>query len=163
LQGGIEFRWSPRPADWGDALRAAVPLYRWAPWFAGALAGCSVLLLVLGDLAAGCYGLVAAAVVGALVPLAARRSFRATPLAGRTVTGHADAHAVWLTVGDEARSVLRWSALPAWSETSRSIVLRTGADVASPVYAVPHRAFADPGDARRFRELLTRHVGPPAR
>jgi hypothetical protein len=141
LQGGIEFRWSPRPADWGDALRAAVPLYRWA----------------------GCYGLVAAAVVGALVPLAARRSFRATPLAGRTVTGHADAHAVWLTVGDEARSVLRWSALPAWSETSRSIVLRTGADVASPVYAVPHRAFADPGDARRFRELLTRHVGPPAR
>jgi hypothetical protein len=160
VQGGIEFRWSPRPADWRDALRAAVPLYRWAPWFAGALAGCSVLLVALGDVAAGCYGLVAAAVVAALLPLAVRRSYRATALAGRTVTGHADDHAVRLTIGEEARSVLRWSALPAWSETSRGIVLRTGAGAASPVYAVPHRAFTEPGDVRRFRELLARHIGP---
>ncbi|GDY28607.1 YcxB family protein [Gandjariella thermophila] len=163
MRGAIEFQWSPRPSDWRDALRAAVPLYRWAPWFAGALAACSVLLLVLGDVAAGCYGLVAAAVVAALVPLAAHRSFRAAPLAGRTVTGHADDQAIRLTIGDEARSVVRWSALPAWSETSRNIVLRTGPGAASPVYAVPHRAFADPADARRFRELLARHIGPAGR
>jgi len=159
-QGAIEFRWSPRPADWRDALRAAVPLFRWAPWFAAALAGCSLVLIAFGDLAAGAYGLVAAAVVAVLVPLAARRSFRSHPLAARTVTGYADEHTLRLTIGDEARSVVRWSALPAWSETSRSIVLRTAPGAGSPLYAVPRRAFAEPDDEQRFRELLARHVGP---
>jgi hypothetical protein len=162
-QRAVEFRWSPRPADWRDALRATVPLFRWAPWFAGALAACSLVLIGLGDVAAGVYGLVAAAVVAMLVPLAALRSFRANPLAARTVTGYADEDMLRLTIGDEARSVLRWSALPAWLPTSRSIVLRTGPGTGSPVYAVPRRAFTEPGDEQRFRELLARHVGPAGR
>ncbi|MFI9008367.1 YcxB family protein [Actinosynnema sp. NPDC053489] len=153
----VDFSWSPRPADWRDALRTAVPLYRWAPWFAAALAVLGVVVLVLGMTWAGVFGLVLAVIIIALVPVGTAVNFHNHPLAARTVTGTADAHSLRMSVGQAARSELSWSDLPGWAETARGFVLRTATTA---VYAVPHRAFADAEAVGAFRSLLTEHVGP---
>ncbi|WP_253766995.1 YcxB family protein [Goodfellowiella coeruleoviolacea] len=135
-------------------------MYRWAQWFAAVLAVFGVVLVVLGDVLPGLYGLLAAAVIAVLPALRIRASFQRHPLASRTVTGTADDHSVRMAVDELARSELAWTRLPAWQETPQGIVLRTGPGRADPIYPVPHRAFADPDDEQRFRELLHRHIGP---
>ncbi|MFE9746528.1 YcxB family protein [Saccharothrix saharensis] len=155
----VDFSWSPRPADWRDALRIAVPLYRWAPWFAAALGVLGVVVLVLGMTWAGVFGLALAVIIIALVPVGTAVNFHNHPLAAKTVTGTADAHSLRMSVGEAARSELSWAELPGWVETARGFVLRTGTTA---VYAVPHRAFADAEAVGRFRSLLVEHVGPAA-
>ncbi|GGP86623.1 YcxB family protein [Saccharothrix coeruleofusca] len=153
----VDFSWSPRPADWRAALRTAVPLYRWAPWFALALGAVGVVVLALGMVAAGLFGLALAVIIVALVPVGTAVNFHNHPLAAKAVTGTADQHSLRMAVGNTARSELAWSELPGWSETGRTFVLRTAS---SAMYAVPHRAFADPAAVERFRALLEQHVGP---
>ncbi|MGM1062069.1 YcxB family protein [Saccharothrix sp. Mg75] len=155
----VDFSWSPRPADWRDALRTAVPLYRWAPWFAAVLAVLGVVVLVLGMTWAGVFALALAAVIAALVPVGTAVNFHNHPLAAKTVTGTADAHSLRMSVGEAARSELNWDELPGWAETGRGFVLRTATTA---MYAVPHRAFAGDDDVARFRSLLAEHVGPAA-
>ncbi|WP_143532528.1 YcxB family protein [Saccharothrix sp. ALI-22-I] len=155
----VDFSWSPRPGDWRDALRIAVPLYRWAPWFAAALAALGVVVLVMGMTLAGVFGLVLAVIIIALVPVGTAVNFHNHPLAAKTVTGTADEHSLRMSVGEAARSELSWAELPGWVETARGFVLRTGTTA---VYAVPHRAFPDADAVAEFRSLLVEHVGPAA-
>ncbi|WNV88703.1 YcxB family protein [Umezawaea sp. Da 62-37] len=162
VSGSVDFRWSPEPADWGDALRSAVPMFRWATWFSVVVAAGSVVLLLSGQTAPGLFGLGAAVVVAVLVPVQVRIDFGGHPLAAGTVTATADDHSLRMTVGEAARSELPWAHLPTWTETRRGFILRTEAGARGPMYAVPHRAFEDNGDRNRFRDLLVRHVGPAA-
>ncbi|WP_433273118.1 YcxB family protein [Actinosynnema sp. CS-041913] len=155
----VDFSWSPRSADWGDALRAAVPLYRWAPWFGLALGVLGVVVLFLGMTWAGVFGIALAVIIIALVPVGAAVNFHNHPLAAKTVTGSADDHSLRMSVGDAARSELAWDELPGWSETPRGFVLRTATTA---MFAVPHRAFTGADDVDRFRSLLVAHVGPKA-
>ncbi len=155
----VDFSWSPRPADWRDALRTAVPLYRWAPWFGLALGAFGVVVLFLGMTWAGVFGVALAVVIVALVPIGTAVNFHNHPLAAKQVTGSADDRSLRMSVGDAARSELAWDDLPGWSETSAVFVLRTGS---AAMYAVPHRAFAGSDDVDRFRSLLVEHVGPAA-
>ncbi|RKT55960.1 YcxB family protein [Saccharothrix australiensis] len=155
----VDFSWSPRPGDWRDALRTAVPLYRWAPWFGAVLGALGVVVLFLGMTWAGVFGIALAVIIVALVPVGTAVNFHNHPLAAKPVTGSADAHSLRMSVGDAARSELAWAELPGWSETSRVFVLRTGT---AAMFAVPHRAFAGAEDVERFRSLLVAHVGPAA-
>ncbi|QFZ21817.1 YcxB family protein [Saccharothrix syringae] len=155
----VDFSWSPRPGDWSDALKIAVPLYRWAPWFAAVLGGLGVVVLLLGMTWAGVFALVLAAVIIALVPVGTAVNFHNHPLAARTVSGTADDHSLRMSVGEAARSEVDWADLPGWAETSRGFVLRTAG---AALYAVPHRAFADADAVAKFRSLLVEHVGPAA-
>lgn len=158
----LELRWDPRPADWGDALRAVTPLYRRSPWFAAALAMFAALLVTLGEPLPGVFGLVCAVVIAALPMVDVYTSFRRNPVAAATVTATVDESSMRLmTIDGTAYSDLRWSTLAGWLETNRSFVLRT--DKATALFPVPNRAFGEPGERRRFRELLERHVGPENR
>jgi hypothetical protein len=163
MSESVDFTWSPQPGDWRDALRTTVPMFRWAPWFAAALAVLSVVVLLLDMPWAGVFGLVLAAVIAVMVPVQITASFRNHPLAAKSVAGSADEHSLRMTVGESARSELDWAGLPGWTETARGFVLRTGEGTGAPAYAVPHRAFRDDADRDRFRTLLTDRVGPAAR
>jgi hypothetical protein len=155
----LELRWDPRPADWGDALRAVTPLYRWSPWYATAMATFGAVLVVLGM---ALPGIVCAVVIAALPMVDVYTSFRRNPVAAATVTATADESSMrMMTVDGTAYSDLRWSALAGWLETNRSFVLRT--DQASALLPVPNRAFGAQEERRRFRELLERRVGPEKR
>lgn len=155
----VDFTWSPQPSDWRQALRTAIPLYRWAPWFGLALAVLGAVVLAMGMTWAGVFGLALAVIIIALVPIGTAVNFHNHPLAAKTVTGTADSHSLRMSVGEAARSELDWSELPAWSETGGVFVLRTATTA---MYAVPHRAFPDPDAVDRFRSLLAEHVGPAA-
>lgn len=160
-QSGLELRWDPVPSDWADALRAVVPLYRWSPWFSVALAVFSVVLLFLGQPVPGIFGLVCAVVIAAIPFLGVWSSFRGNPVAGSTVTATVDENSLrMMTIDGTAYSDVRWSTLSGWLQTGRGFVLRTGNSQASAVYPVPHRAFEQPADRQRFRELLEQHLGP---
>ncbi|MBB5954161.1 hypothetical protein FHS29_000731 [Saccharothrix tamanrassetensis] len=155
----VDFSWSPQPGDWRDALRTAVPIYRWAPWFGLALGVLGVVVLFLGMTWAGVFGLALAVIIIALVPIGTAVNFHNHPLAAKAVTGSADDHSLRMSVGSAARSELAWDELPGWSETPRGFVLRTAGTA---MFAVPHRAFAATEDVDRFRSLLVEHVGPAA-
>lgn len=155
----FELRWDPRPGDWGDALRAVTPLYRWSPWFASALATFGAVLVVLGLPLPGVFGIVFGLVIALLPVLDVYLSFRRNPVAAATVTATADESSMrMMTIDGTAYTDLRWSALHGWLETNRSFVLRT--DQATALFPVPNRAFGAQEERRRFRELLERQVGP---
>lgn len=157
----LELRWNPVPGDWSDALRAVVPLYRWAPWFAAAVAVFGVVLLVAGQPVPGLFGLGCAVVIAAMPVLGVYSSFRRNPVAAATVTATVDEQSVrMMTVDGTAYSDLRWSALSGWLETRRGFVLRTSEAATGPLYPVPHRAFDADAERARFRNLLEEHVGP---
>lgn len=154
----VEFRWAPTPGDWTDALRATLPLYRWAPWFAAAMAAGSIVLLVLGQWVASGFGLCAAAVVAAIPAVGVHAKFRANPVASQEVTAVADRHAMrMMTVDGSAHSELRWPEVVGWQRTRRGYLVRTGTAV-DQMYPVPHRAFAE-SDGEAFGALLREHVG----
>jgi hypothetical protein len=158
----LELRWDPRPGDWGDALRAVTPIYRWSPWFATALATFGAVLVVLGMPLPGIFGIVCALVIGALPLVDVYSAFRRNPVAAQTVTATADdASMRMMTIDGTAYTDLRWSTLAGWLETNRSFVLRT--DEAATLLPVPNRAFGAQEERRRFRELLERQVGPQKR
>ncbi|AHH96376.1 hypothetical protein GCM10010174_76230 [Kutzneria viridogrisea] len=156
----VEFSWEPEPADRRDALRAVAPVVRWAPWFAAALAAMSAVLLVAGNASSGALGMIAAAAVLVIVPWQARLLYRDNLPANQLVLASADEFALRMSGPASAPSELAWTALRGWQETEHGIVLRTGSRPYSPVYSVPHRAFAAPSDEHGFRELLIRRVGP---
>ncbi len=162
MSGSVDFRWSPEPADWGDALRSAVPMFRWAPWFAALVLAGSVVLLLSGSTAPGLFGIAVAGLIAVLIPVQVRIDFSGHPLAANTVTATADHHSLRMTVGDSARSELPWTHLPTWTETRRGFILRTQEGARGPMYAVPYRAFEDNNARNRFRDLLVRYVGPAA-
>ena len=154
----LEFRWWPKPADWTDALRATLPVYRWAPWFAGVMALGSVVLLLVGQVVAGGFGLCAAVVVAVIPVIGVYGAFRANPVASSEVTAVADEHAMrMMTVDGTAHTELRWPQVTAWQRTRRGYVLRTGASVGE-MYPVPLRAFGAE-DRAAFDALLREHVG----
>lgn len=157
----LELRWDPAPSDWSDSLRAVFPLYRWAPWFALALAAFSAVLLVAGQPVPGGFGLVCAAVIVALPVLGVRAQFRRNPVAASTVTATVDEQSFrMMTVDGTAYTDLRWPTLAGWVETKHNFVLRTG-DAA--LFPVPGRAFGTQEDLDGFRELLERQLGAPSR
>jgi hypothetical protein len=157
-QDTVEFRWAPAPADWRDALRATVPLYRWTPWFAAALAVGSVVLMVIGQWIAGGFGLCAAVVIAAIPAVGVFSAFRANPVAASEVTAIADQQALrMMTVDGTAHSELRWPDVTGWRRTRRGFVVRTG-PAAESMYPVPHRAFTGSG-SETFGELLREQVG----
>ncbi|RZS43279.1 YcxB-like protein [Herbihabitans rhizosphaerae] len=156
----IEFDWDPVPGDWGDALRATVRAYRWAPWYAGALAVMGIVLLFIGSPLAGGFGLIAAVVIAAMPVVQIHLAFKRNPVADRKVTGVADATALRMTTIDgTAHSDVEWTTVPGWLETSRTFVLRSQA---GGLYPVPHRAFAGDKEREAFRELLRTAVGEPS-
>lgn len=157
----MELRWDPEPGDWIDGLRAAVPIYRFAPWFAAAFAVASVVLVFLDQLYAGMFGMVCAAVIAVLPALGIRISFSRNPVAATTMTAKVDEQSLrMMTIDGTAYSDLDWVKLAGWQETRRGFVLRTGPGRASPFYPVPNRAFTEPEQRQRFRELLERRIGP---
>ncbi|RLK59378.1 YcxB family protein [Actinokineospora cianjurensis] len=154
----MRLRWTPVPADWADGVRAVVPFTRWVPWFALALGAFSAVLLVLGQNLPGVFGLVCAVVIAAMPFIAVRHAFRGNPVAGRTVTADIDDHSVRMMTADgSAYSDLVLTDLTGWVETDRSFLLRTGP---SGFHPVPGRAFDTTEDIDRFRDLLTRALGP---
>jgi hypothetical protein len=155
----LELRWEPRPGDWGDALRAVTPLYRWSPWFATAMATFGAVLVVMGTPLPGFFGIGCGLVIGLLPMLDVYLSFRRNPVAAATVTATVDESSMrMMTIDGTAYTDLRWSTLGGWLETNRSFVLRT--DQATSLLPVPNRAFGAQEERRRFRELLERQVGP---
>jgi hypothetical protein len=157
----LELRWDPAPGDWADGLRATVPVYRFAPWFAGAFALAAVVLMFLGQLSSGVFGLAAAAVIAALPVLGVWLSFRRNPVAATTMTARADESSLrMMTVDGTAYTDLDWVKLSGWLETGRGFLLCTGTGRGSPFYPVPNRAFTGLEQRQRFRELLARRVGP---
>ncbi len=155
----LELRWEPRPGDWGDALRAVTPIYRWSPWFATAMATFGAVLVVLGTPLPGFFGIGCGLVIGLLPMLDVYLSFRRNPVAAATVTATVDESSMrMMTIDGTAYTDLRWSTLGGWLETNRSFVLRT--DQANSLLPVPNRAFGALEERRRFRELLERQVGP---
>ncbi|WP_440900990.1 YcxB family protein [Actinosynnema sp.] len=156
---GVDFAWTPHPSDWRAALRTAVPLYRWVPWFAAAFAVFGFVVLVIGLTVPGVAALVLAALMAAMVPVTTWVSFHNHPIAAKAVTGSADDHSLRMAVSGAARSEVDWARLPGWAETGRTFVLRTPE---SGMYAVPHRAFGSGDGVEKFRALLAEHVGPAA-
>jgi YcxB-like protein len=157
----MELRWDPVAGDWVDGLRAAVPIYRFAPLYAAAFGVAAVVLVFLGQLYAGLFGMACAAVLAVLPVLGVWLSFRRNPVAGTTLTAKADEQSLrMMTIDGTAYSDLDWVKLAGWVETRRGFVLRTGPHRDSPFYPVPNRAFTEPEQRQRFRELLERRVGP---
>jgi hypothetical protein len=157
----MELRWDPAPGDWVDGLRAAVPIYRFAPWFAAAFGAAAVVLVFLGQLYAGLFGMFCAAVIAGLPVLGVWLSFRRNPVAATTMTASVDEQSMRLmTIDGTAYSDLDWVKLSGWLETRRGFVLRTGQGRDSPFYPVPNRAFTEPEQRQEFRELLERRLGP---
>ncbi|WP_146108099.1 YcxB family protein [Actinokineospora auranticolor] len=157
----MRLRWTPEPGDWSDGIRATLPFARWVPWFAGAFGVFSVVLVVVGQVWPGVFGLVCAVVIGSLPTVAVRRSFRRDPIAGREVTAEVSSGAVRMMAADgTACSDVVLGELTGWVETERSFVLRTGGGSFHPV---PGRAFASVEDIDRFREILEEELGPAQR
>jgi YcxB-like protein len=157
----MELRWDPDPSDWRDALRAVVPVYRWAPWFALALTALSAFLLAVGQPVPGVFGLLCAAVIVALPVLGVRAQFGRDPVAAAPVTATVDDHALrMMTVDGTAYTDLRWADLAGWVETRHNFVLRTGG---AALFPVPARAFGTQEDLDGFRDVLSRGVGPQSR
>ncbi|GLZ36831.1 YcxB family protein [Actinokineospora sp. NBRC 105648] len=157
----MRLRWDPVPADWADGIRATVPFARRVPWFAAAFGVFSTVLLVLGQISPGIFGLVCAAIIAGLPAVAVRRAFRRDPVAGRAVTAEVDGRSVrMMTTDGSAYSDLELAGLAGWVETERAFVLRTGPGGFHPV---PGRAFDSAEDIDRFRDLLERLLGPADR
>lgn len=158
---GLSFGWTPDPADWRDAMRAVIPLFRFAPYFALAVVLVTIVGIVLApdSLLLGSLVLGIALIIAALPRLSVWAMFRTDPTLSSPMRALADDRALHLSAG-AARSDVVWENLARWRQTSRGFVLRTGDRPASPMYVVPHRAFTEPGQAERFRELLRRRIGP---
>ncbi|MCR3751015.1 hypothetical protein LX88_005003 [Lentzea californiensis] len=157
----VDFRWAPSPADWRASLRAMVPMFKWAPWFALVLAVFSlVLLLGFEDtLPVALFGLLCALVIGFMEPVAVWWRFTSDEMISRTVMGSADARSFRMAVGNAVREEIVWEELPGWTETRQGFVLET-LDEGAASLSVPHRAFASDEDLTSFRSLLEEHIGP---
>lgn len=157
----LDLRWDPAPADWNDALRAVFPIYRWAPWFALALAALSVVLLIAGQPVPGGFGLLCAAFIVALPVTTTRRQFRRNPVAAATVTATVDdASFRMMTIDGTAYTDLRWDSIAGWVETKHNFVLRMEGTA---LFPVPGRAFGKQEDLDGFRELLVEQLGPESK
>ncbi|MCG8918385.1 YcxB family protein [Actinokineospora sp. PR83] len=157
----LRLRWEPVPADWSDGVRAVVPFVRWVPWFAAALGVFSVVLLVLGQVPPGVFGVVCAAVIAVLPGVAAAVAFRRDPIAGRVITADVDDRSLrMMTLDGSAYSEVDLAELADWAETERSFVLSTGGGA---FHAVPGRAFGSTEDIDAFRALLAATLGPRER
>lgn len=153
----LELQWDPSPGDWADGLRATVPLYRFAPVFAGVFAVVGVVFLVTGQPWAGGFGLVAALVIGLFPLVAVWMSFHRNPVAATTVTAKIDEHSLrMMTIDGTAYSDVDWTTVAGWLETRRGFVLRTAG---RSFYPVPNRAFAKPEQRQHFLDLLQRRIG----
>ena len=108
----LELRWDPRPGDWGDALRAVTPIYRWSPWFATVLATFGAVLVVIGMPLPGFFGIGCALLIGTLPMVDVYLAFRRNPVAAATVTATADESSMrMMTIDGTAYTDLRWSTL----------------------------------------------------
>ena len=153
-------QWDPEPGDWADGLRAIVPLYRFAPAFAGVFAVVAVGVVLLGQPWAGVFGMAAAAVIVLFPLVAVRAAFHRNPVAATTVTAKVDDQSLrMMTIDGTAYSDVDWTTLSGWLETRRGFVLRTGTGRASPFYPVPNRAFTKPEQRQHFQDLLRRRLG----
>lgn len=156
----LELHWDPAAADWADALRAQTPLFRWAPWFALSLGGFSALLVIVGELVPGIFGLACAALIAVLPAASVFLSFRRNPVAAATVTATVDDQSMrMMTIDGTAYTDLRWRKVAGWRETRRGFVLH-GSESANAMYPVPARAFGSTAERSRFRDLLRNEVGP---
>lgn len=161
MSDSVDFRWAPSPADWRSSLRAMVPMFRWAPWFALVLGGFSLILLFFFDdmVPVALFGLVCALVIGFMEPVAVWWRFSSDEMISRTVVGSADDQSFRMAVGTAVREEMAWAELPGWTETRQGFVLET-LDEGAASLSVPHRAFASDEDAASFRALLEQHIGP---
>lgn len=160
MSNSVDFKWAPSPADWRASLRAMVPMFKWAPWFAVALGVFSLVLLFGFDDAMfpiAVFGLVCALVIGLMEPVAVWWRFSSDEMISRTVVGSADDRSFRMAVGAAVREEIVWDELPGWTETRQGFVLET-LDAAS--LSVPHRAFASDEDLASFRTLLEERIGP---
>jgi hypothetical protein len=152
----LELKWDPTPGDWADGLRATVPIYRYAPFFAAAFAIGGVVVVLLGQLGAGVFGMACSAVIALFPVIAVRLSFHRNPVAATTVTAKVDESSLRLmTIDGTAYSDLEWENLSGWLETRRGFVLRSD----SGLYPVPNRAFTESGQRAQFRDLVVRRLG----
>jgi hypothetical protein len=161
MSDSVDFRWAPSPADWRASLRAMVPMFRWAPWFALVLAVVSLVLLFGFEdaLFVALFGLVCALVIGFMEPVAVWWRFSSDEMISRTVVGSADAKSFRMAVGRAVREEIVWQELPGWTETRQGFVLET-LDEGAASLSVPHRAFASDEDQTTFRSLLVNNIGP---
>jgi hypothetical protein len=161
MSNSVDFKWAPSPADWRAGLRAMVPLFRWAPWFALALGVFSLVLLsgFDGMVPVAVFGLVCALVIGFMEPVAVWWRFSSDEMISRTVVGSADDQSFRMAVGHAVREEIVWDELPGWTETRQGFVLETLEGGAASL-SVPHRAFASDEDRAAFRALLEQHIGP---
>ena len=161
MSDSVDFRWAPSPADWRSSLRAMVPMFRWAPWFALVLGGFSLILLFFFDdiVPVALFGLVCALVIGFMEPVAVWWRFSSDEMISRTVAGSADDQSFRMAVGIAVREEMAWAELPGWTETRQGFVLET-LDEGAASLSVPHRAFASDEDLTSFRSLLENNIGP---
>lgn len=161
MSDSVDFKWAPSPADWRASLRAMVPMFRWAPWFAVVLGVFSLILLFGFDdmVPVAIFGLACALVIGFMEPVAVWWRFSSDEMLSRTVAGSADDQSFRMAVGNSVREEIVWEELPGWTETRQGFVLETLGDGAASL-SVPHRAFASDEDMASFRTLLEQHIGP---
>src|SRR5690349_11568577 len=115
MSGTLELQWDPSPGDWADGLRAILPLYRFAPAFAGVFGVAGVVLLVAGQPWAGAFGLVAAVIIAGFPLVAVWASFHRNPVAARTVTAKVDEQSLrMMTIDGTAYSDVDWTTLSGW-------------------------------------------------
>lgn len=159
--GPLEFSWKLNRTDHYDLLRSTVPTVRFAPWIATAFALAAVVSAVVGQWVPAVVGLLVAVAVVVLPRWQADVSARDYPLADKEIRARADAGKLTLDAGENAHSEITWPTVLRWSDTGRTIVLRTSN--AAGGYPIPRRAFAEPSDADAFTELLRSTVGKAGR
>lgn len=159
MSAAIRFRWTLNRADHLDLLRSCARLVRFAPLFAAALLIAGVVLAVLGQWLPALFGMLLGVVILLLPYWQAEQSRRSYPLAGEEIRASADDEGVKLDIAAHAHSELHWRRISGWSDTGRTIVLRTSHTAGG--YPIPRRAFEDHGQAEAFTELLHTKLGAP--
>jgi hypothetical protein len=159
--GPLEFSWKLNRTDHYDLLRSTVATVRFAPWFGAAFVLAAIPLLLVGLWLPASFGLLVAVVVVLLPRWQAGVSARDYPLADKEIRARADTHKLTLDAGQNAHSEIDWPAVQRWSDTGRTIVLRTSDNAGG--YPIPRRAFAGSADAEAFTELLRSEVGRAGR
>lgn len=159
MSAAIRFRWTLNRADHLDLLRSCARLVRWAPLFAAALLIAGVVLAALAQWLPALFGIVFGLVILLLPYWQAEQSKRNYPLAGEEIRASADEEGVQLDIAAHAHSTLAWERISGWSDTGRTIVLRTSPTAGG--YPIPRRAFEDTEQADAFTELLRTKLGAP--
>lgn len=157
----IELDWTPKPADWPEAMSAMYAAVRWRWLLVAVMVAAAVVAFVTSYWSLGVVALVLAAMTAVLPYAPAYFAFARNPLASERIQASVDADGIDMSVG-QMRRRLAWSTFVRWYELRNSFVLRMGTESRDPSMIVPKRAFAAERQ-QDLRDLLTEHIAPRGR